>query len=109
MRRWRVSVESVVSSWPRAVPNIKVSGIFGARAKRRPPNPQPMSAISTCFNGVLATTELSPSPPASDAVGAASEKSGKWTDQFMASGLMGLQSRISARGTLCQSRVVRTM
>lgn len=66
------------------LPSIKVSGNSGASAMRSPPNPQPISANST--RGVSLR----------DATGAFGPVKyfGKWMDQSISAGEVGLQQAV---------------
>ena len=74
-------------------PNMRVFGKRGLRATRRPPKPQPMSAISTCFVSAGGNVDGGDDE---DAVAVACTwvgvrtKAGKCFDQSISDGLAGL-------------------
>jgi hypothetical protein len=67
-------------------PSMRVVGKRGLRATRRPPKPQPMSAISTCF--VRAGGDVKGGDV--EACFWVSMKAGKCFDQSISAGLAGL-------------------
>jgi hypothetical protein len=71
-------------------PSMSVLGKRGLSATRRPPKPQPMSAISTCF--IMRGSE--PGVRDAEAWVCVSTKAGKCFDQFISEGLAGLYSAI---------------
>ena len=72
---------------------MRVCGKRGLRAMRRPPKPQPMSAISTCFAMAGGAIGVGEADAWACAVG--STKAGKCFDQSISEGLAGLISMIS--------------
>ena len=77
-------------------PSMRVFGKTGLRATRRPPKPQPMSAISTCFVRVGGGSGDDVDGGEADAGAGAwiwvrvSTKAGKCFDQSISDGLAGL-------------------
>ena len=71
-------------------PSMRVFGKRGLRATRRPPKPQPMSAISTCF--VRAGGDVGVGN--AEACFWVSMKAGKCVDQSISAGLAGLDLAI---------------